>query len=282
MSVVVITGCSSGLGRLTALSFARQGDRVYATMRDSARGQELIEAARSDGTDLRVVDLDVTSDDSVQRAIVEILDAEGRIDVLVNNAGLLHYGSVELLPDELMRTTFETNLYGPVRTLRAVLPAMRRQGSGVIVNVSSVAGRVPGLGSFWSYMASKHGLSVLSDALAMELEPHGIRVMSIEPGFFQTPIALKGEGLPDGDSPYQALDDAMVAFVQGGVASGGEAQEIADGIVEAVNRSDGPVHVLIGESAHWFLDQAQTRSEADMYSLYRELLGVAAPVGAPA
>jgi NAD(P)-dependent dehydrogenase (short-subunit alcohol dehydrogenase family) len=116
----------------------------------------------------------------------------------------------------------------------------------------------------------------------MELEPHGIRVMSIEPGFFQTPIALKGERPPDGDSPYQALDDAVVAFVSDGVASGGEAQEIADGIVEAVSRPDGPVHVLIGESAHWFLDQAQTRSEADMYSLYRELIGIAAPVGAPA
>lgn len=279
MSVVVITGCSSGLGRLTALAFARRGDRVYATMRGSERGSELVDTARAVGTEVRVLDLDVTRDDSVEQAIGAILDAEGRIDVLVNNAGLLHYGSVELLPDALMRASFETNLFGPVRLLRATLPAMRQQRSGVIVNVSSVAARVPGLPTFWSYMATKQGLNALSDALAMELEPYGIRVISIEPGFFQTPIAGKGWRSASGDSPYQELDEAVVAFVEGGVSGGGDAQEISDAIVDAVTQPDGPVHVLVGESARWFHNEAQTRTEAEMVSLYRELLGIATPAG---
>jgi NAD(P)-dependent dehydrogenase (short-subunit alcohol dehydrogenase family) len=282
MSVVVITGCSSGLGPLAALEFARRGDRVYATMRGSERGHLLLDSARAEGLDIRVLDLDVTSDPSVQRAIDQVLEAEGRIDVLVNNAGLLHFGSVELLPDDLMRTTFETNLFGPVRLLRAVLPAMRSQRSGVIVNVSSVAGRIPAPPIFWSYFASKHGLSVLSDALAMELAPHGIRVLCIEPGFFKTPIAAKGSRPSDADSPYRTLDDAVVAFIDGGVATGGEAQEIADAIVDAAARDDGPVHVVVADSAKWFLNQAQTLTEAEMISLYEELIGITAPVGATA
>ncbi|MGH8973244.1 MAG: SDR family oxidoreductase [Acidimicrobiia bacterium] len=282
MSVVVITGCSSGLGPLAALAFARRGDRVYATMRGIERGHELLDRARDEGLDVRVLELDVTSDASVQGAIDEMLEAEGRIDVLVNNAGLLHYGSVEMLPDDLMRSTFETNLFGPVRLLRAVLPAMRSQRAGTIVNVSSVAGRIPAPPSFWSYIASKHGLSVLSDALAMELAPHGIRVICIEPGFFKTPIAAKGSRPPAGDSPYRALDDAVVAFITGGVATGGDAQEIADGIVDAVARDGGPVHVQVDDSGRWFLNEAQTRTEAEMVSLYEELIGIAAPVGTTA
>src|SRR5688572_11920657 len=104
---------------------------------------------------------------------------------------------------------------------------MRSQRSGVVVNVSSVAGRIAALPIFWSYFASKHGLSVLSDALATELAPHGIRVLCIEPGFFRTTIAAKASRPTDADSPYRTLEDAVVAFIDGGVATGGEAQVIA-------------------------------------------------------
>ena len=166
--------------------------------------------------------------------------------------------------------------------LRAVLPAMRSRRSGVIVNVSSVAGRIPAPPIFWSYIASKHGLSVLSDALAMELAPHGIRVRCIEPGFFKTPITAKASRPSRGNSPYRSLDDAVVAFIDGGVTGGGEAQEVADAIVDAVARDDGPVHVPVGDSGKWFLNQAQTLTEAEMTSLYEELIGITAPVGTTA
>jgi NAD(P)-dependent dehydrogenase (short-subunit alcohol dehydrogenase family) len=281
MSVVVITGCSSGLGWATALAFARRGDRVYATMRGSERGAELLETAHREGLAIQVLELDVTSDESVQQAIDAVLDAEGRIDVLVNNAAVVSFGSVELLPDDLLRSTFETNLFGPVRLLRAALPAMRRQRSGVVVNVSSVAGRIPALPSHWSYFASKHGIGALSDALSLELEPHGIRVLCIEPGFIRTPIIEKAHR-PQGDSPYRAFDEAVSTLNAEGVATAVDPMEIANGIVEAVDQPDGPVHVPVGDSAHWFLSEVQTRDEAETFSFYRGLIGIETPAGASA
>jgi NAD(P)-dependent dehydrogenase (short-subunit alcohol dehydrogenase family) len=274
MAVVVITGCSSGLGPLTALAFARRGDRVYATMRGAPRGRDLLEAAAAEDLDVRVLELDVNDDASVKAAVSQVLQAEGRIDVVVNNAGLVHLGSVELLPDELLRATFETNLYGPVRVLRAVLPTMRARRSGVIVNVSSVAGRVAGVPIHWSYMASKHGLSVLSDALAFEVEPFGIRVISIEPGFFKTDIFAKGARPAAGDSPYRTLEDAVVAFMDGGIAGAADAHLIAQVIVDAVERDDGRIHVLVGDDAQFFMSQSQSLTDAELAAFYKEAIGV--------
>jgi NAD(P)-dependent dehydrogenase (short-subunit alcohol dehydrogenase family) len=277
MAVVVITGCSSGLGPLMALAFARRGDRVYATMRGSSRGQELLDTAAAEGLGVRVLELDVTDDVSVQRAIDQVLDAEGRIDVLVNNAGLLHFGSVELLSDDLMRSTFDTNVFGAVRMLRAVLPAMRAQRFGVVVNVSSVAGRVPAVPIVWSYMASKHALSVLSDALALELEPFGIKVISIEPGWFKTEIVAKASRPPDGDSSYRTLDAAVVALMERVVAWGLEAGAVADAVVDAVENDDGRIHILVGYDAEFVLGQYQSLSEPEMTSLYKQMIGIKAP-----
>lgn len=273
MAVVLVTGCGSGLGPLVALGFARKGDRVYATMRGTHRRETLIEAAGAEGLHVEVLELDVTDDASVQRAVAHVLNAEGQIDVLVNNAGVLHLGPVELLPDELLRETFETNFYGPLRLLRAVLPSMRSQRSGVVVNVSSVAGRVAGAPIHWSYMASKHAVSVLSDGLAFELEPFGIRVISIEPGFFRTGIVAKTSRPVDPDSPYRELEEAMAQFMENGVAGGGDAEAVAQAILDAVD-DDGPVHVLVGDEAHAFVHQDRTLSEQEMTAFFKELIGM--------
>lgn len=274
MAVVLITGCSSGIGPRTALAFARRGDRVYATMRRAERGRQLVDLAAGEGLDVRVLELDVTEDLSVQQAVQEVLDAEGRIDVVVNNAGLLHIGSVELLSDEAMRETFETNVFGPVRVLKAALPAMRAAGSGVVVNVSSTAGRVSAFASFWSYMASKHSLSVLSDSLAMELEPFGIRVISIEPGFVRTPVVEKASR-PSGASPYSAFDEAAYAFLAGGVGGGADPDTLAQAIVDAVDHDDGRIHFLVGDDANMFVDQYMSSTDAEMAVFFKEVLGLA-------
>ncbi len=274
MAVVLITGCSSGIGPRTALAFARRGDRVYATMRRAERGRQLVDLVAGEGLDVRVLELDVTEDLSVQQAVQDVLDAEGRIDVVVNNAGLLHIGSVELLSDEAMRETFETNVFGPVRVLKAVLPAMRAAGSGVVVNVSSAAGRVPAFASFWSYMASKHSLSVLSDSLAMELEPFGIRVISIEPGFVRTPIIEKASR-PSGASPYSAFDEAAYAFLAGGVGGGADPDTLAQAIVDAVDHDDGRIHFLVGDDANMFVDQYMSSTDGEMAVFFKEVLGLA-------
>ena len=276
MAVVLITGCSSGIGPRTALAFARRGDRVYATMRRAERGRQLVDLAADEGLDVRVLELDVTDDLSVQQAVQGVLGVEGKIDVVVNNAGLGHVGSVELLSDEAMRETFETNLFGPVRVIKAALPAMRAAGSGVVVNVSSTAGRVSGFASFWSYMASKHSLSVLSDSLAMELEPFKIRVVSIEPGFVRTPIIEKAPR-PSGATPYSAFDEAAYAFLAGGVAGGADPDTLAQAIVGAVDHDDGRVHVLVGDDANMFVDQYMSSTDAEMAAFFKEVLGLAVP-----
>jgi len=154
---------------------------------------------------------------------------------------------------------------------------MQQKTGGVIVNISSVAGRVPAVPIVWSYMASKHALSALSDALAMELEPFGIRVLSIEPGWFQTEIVAKACRPSGGDSPYRTLDSAVVALMEGVVACGVDPGAVADAVVDAVENDDGRIHVLVGYDAEFLLDQHHSLSEPQMTSFYKQLIGIKAP-----
>ena len=181
MSVVLITGCSSGIGLETAVAFARRGDTTYATMRDPDRATRLLARAASEGATLEVLGLDVTDDASVRAAVRTVEERHGAIDVLVNNAGIDASGPVETTPIGRARAVLETNLWGPVRTARAALPAMRGRGAGVIVNVTSMAARLPGTLYNGFYAASKHALGALSESLAWELSPFGVRVVCVEP-----------------------------------------------------------------------------------------------------
>jgi NAD(P)-dependent dehydrogenase (short-subunit alcohol dehydrogenase family) len=274
MSVVLLTGCSSGIGLSAALAFARQRDRVYATMRDPRRGERLSKTAAEEDLDLSIARIDVTDEGSVQEAVQHVLEVEGRIDVLVNNAGVDHFGTVECMPEHLVRSIFETNLFGAVRMIRAALPTMRAQHSGTIVNVSSVAGRLPTLPVHGFYAASKHGLSVLSDALALEVEPFGIRVVCVEPGFIATEFFVNAQR-PDENSPYRALEEAVVSTCERDIALGPEPQIVADVIVETANgTSDGSVHVLVGDDAEEYSEASRTMSELEYTALVREYVGM--------
>ena len=238
--VVLITGCSTGFGLLTALTFARRGDRVFATMRNVDKAGELRAAAEREGVEVEVVELDVTDDLSVDKAVGEVLSTAGRVDVLVNNAGVGGRAAVETFPDATTRAIFETNVFGVLRTQKAVLPAMREQGSGAIINVSSMAGlmAVP----FNSmYSASKHALEAITEALALEVRPFGIRVALIEPGYYRTNIGENVTAMSDlsPDSPYYAEERKALDAVTGAVERGGDPQEVADAIVEAAT-SDAP------------------------------------------
>src|SRR3990170_6962877 len=184
MAVVVITGCSSGFGMLAALEFARRGDRVYATMRNTAKAGPLLAQAKTAGAAVEVLQLDVNDAVSVAAAIEEVVRREGRIDVLVNNAGMSIDGPVEEFDDDEVLAVFETNFFGVIRVTRAVLPRMRSQGGGTIVTVGSLAGKAT-LPFSGIYSASKHAVEALSDALHYELQPFGIRVVLIEPGGFE-------------------------------------------------------------------------------------------------
>ena len=274
MSVVVVTGSSSGIGLCTALAFARRRHRVYATMRDPRRGEQLVATAGEEDLDLSIAQLDVTDDASVRKAIDRALELENRIDVLVNNAGVDHFGTVEYMPEHLVRSIFETNLFGALRMIRAVLPTMRARRSGTIMNISSVAGRVPTLPVHGFYAASKHGLSVLSEALALEVEPFGIRVVCIEPGFIATGFFVNAER-PDENSPYRALEDAVVSTCVRDIALGPDPQIVADVIVETANgTSDGSVHVLVGADAEEYGEASRTMTELEYTALVREYVGM--------
>ena len=273
MAVVVITGCSSGFGLAPSLAFARRGDKVYATMRDLGKSAALDAATAAERLDVERLALDVTDDQSVHHAVEAVLAAEGRIDVLVNNAGVEHWGAVECLPDHLVRAIMETNLFGMVRTIRAVLPAMRAQTSGVIVNMGSAAGRVPGLPANWAYAASKHAVGSLSDSLSGEVQPFGIRVVNIEPGFFST-NNLVNATRPAPGSPYQELEDAMVKFFESSLDHGGDPANVAAAIIQAVDDPASPRHVLVGPDAEVFVGAAKTTTEAEWDALGRSLIGL--------
>jgi NAD(P)-dependent dehydrogenase (short-subunit alcohol dehydrogenase family) len=176
---VLVTGSSSGIGRATAYEFLAEDWTVYATARNPADVETLGEEG------CRIATLDVTDDGDVERVVDRMIDEEGRIDALVNNAGYGQYGPVEDVPTEAVHRQFDVNVYGPHRLARAVLPRMRSQRDGTIVNVSSVAGRVsyPGAGV---YCASKHAMEALSDALRNEVDDYGVDVVLIEPGPVRT------------------------------------------------------------------------------------------------
>ena len=199
MAIAVVTGSSTGIGFATAEALARAGHDVIATMREPERAPALADLARRDRLPITAMRMDVDSDTSVSGLIGDVLRARGRIDVLVNNAGLGHLGSVEETPLSRFRQVMETNYFGALRCIQAVLPGMRARKSGVIVNVTSVAGRLASPGQA-IYCASKFALEAVSESLAAEVKADGIRVAIVEPGVVATPIF--GKETIDTDSTY--------------------------------------------------------------------------------
>lgn len=188
MATAVVTGSSTGIGQATAVTLARSGHTVYATMRNpETGGAELREIVQKENLPLHLAALDVDSDDSVRSAFAQIHAEAGRIDVLVNNAGIGTMGPVEETPLAAFRAVMETNFFGALRCTQSVLPGMRERRNGCIVNVTSVAGRISGAPQA-PYAASKWALEALSESLAQEMRAFGVRVAIVEPGVIATPI----------------------------------------------------------------------------------------------
>lgn len=188
MAQVLITGTSTGIGFATALAFGRAGHKVAATMRNPKGAPELARVAARDNLAITVFKMDVDADASVSEGIGRIVKEIGPIDVLVNNAGIERTGSVEELPLAEFRAVMETNYFGVIRCIQAVVPAMRQRRSGCIINVASVAGRLA-CSPFAPYTASKFALEALSESLAQEVKAFNIRVAIVEPGIVDTPMA---------------------------------------------------------------------------------------------
>jgi NAD(P)-dependent dehydrogenase (short-subunit alcohol dehydrogenase family) len=188
MASVLITGSSSGIGLATALAFGRAGHRVHATMRDLGRNGELRKKVEQEKLPISISPLDVDSDSSVRDAVARIVRESGPIDVLINNAGFAPIGSVEETQLGVFRAVMETNYFGVIRCIQAVLPSMRERRSGCIINVSSISGKIA-MAPMTPYQATKFALEGLSEGLAQELKPFNIRVAIVEPGIIDTPAA---------------------------------------------------------------------------------------------
>jgi NAD(P)-dependent dehydrogenase (short-subunit alcohol dehydrogenase family) len=257
MSVVLITGCSSGIGLHTAVAFAQHGHTVIATMRNTTKAAALASAAAAAGVKVDVVALDVTDDASSSAAVADVLARHGHIDVLVNNAGVGLSGAVEDFPMDQARVSLETNFWGPVRMARLVLPSMRAQGSGVIANVSSITARLPAFPAYGFYAAGKYAINALSESLSAEVAPFGIRVLSIEPGYFATELVTTMDGLlaqMDAASPYAELSRFMLDFSKTSLENGGNPADVGTAIVSAVSDPASPLHVTVGADTAVFLE----------------------------
>jgi len=271
---VLITGSNSGIGRATAELLAGRGYRVIATMRNVEKGRDLAEAATSNGWDLALVPLDVRSDESVGEAFRQA----GEVEVLVNNAGFEVWGPIEEMTTADLADQFETNVYGPFRCISAVLPAMRERGRGVIVNVSSVAGRVAGpLNGL--YAASKFALEALSESLHFECGHFGVRVHIIEPGGVETAFAsnrrLVGAAAGDESSPYRPLVTQWQEAIGRLAADTGRSQAgaVAEVILEAIEKGDKPRYPA-GPDAQMVLMARRQMDDQTFESTMRQRLGL--------
>jgi NAD(P)-dependent dehydrogenase (short-subunit alcohol dehydrogenase family) len=215
-STALVTGSSSGIGFETSLSLARAGFYTYATMRNVDKSFKIIEIAQEDNLPLEVLQLDVTDDKSVKDAIKIIAGKQRRIDVVVNNAGYGSTGAVEDFSIDEIKAQFETNFFGVIRVIQYVLPLMREQRSGIIVNISSIGGRIAFPFSP-SYASTKFALEGLSEALQYEVDQFGIKVILVEPGIIKTNFPdniLKAKRAADPSSPYSELLQSRIERVK--------------------------------------------------------------------
>jgi len=275
MGVVVITGCSTGLGYQGALAFARRGDRVYAAMRNPDKG-DLGKVVSDEGLDAEILALDVDDDASVRAGIGQVVEREGRVDVLINNAGFGGTAiSIEESTDEMWEAIFSTNLFGAIRCTRAVLPSMRAQGGGTIINVSSINGRMYGAPVASAYSASKHALCSLSDSIRAETQDFGVKVACIEPGFFKTAI-VDNATIPDASgSPYETVRRAMEAFYRTSVENGADPQGVVDAFMAAVDGTlpTDTIHHLVGDDAQLYVGGMEQMSYVEYQAMSREMVG---------
>jgi NAD(P)-dependent dehydrogenase (short-subunit alcohol dehydrogenase family) len=249
MKIAVVTGTSTGIGYATSLLLAQRGYRVFAGMRNLAKAQPLRDAASQGRLPLDVIELDVTSQPSTDAAFAHI-DAQGPVDVLVNNAGIGGATPLELTPEAEHRQMFETNYFGAVRCIQAVLPGMRERRAGAIVNITSITGIIATPNQI-PYSASKWALECLGEALAHELFRFGVRVVNVEPGVVMTSIFENSEATTryDKTSPYQPLMRRNGKMFAAGFRDPAQPADVAETILTAIATPDYRLRWPVGKDA---------------------------------
>ena len=273
--VAVVTGTSSGIGFETALALAREGYYTYATMRDTTKSDKIKELGKKENLKIDVLELDVDDENSVKTAVQKILDEKQRIDVLVNNAGWGLWGCVEDVSVDEFKAQFNTNFFSIIKLIQEVGPTMRKQGSGKIINISSVAGRI-GFPASPAYISSKFALEGLSESLRLEMAPFGVDVIIIEPGVIKTnflnPVRLSKNS--ETDTAYSDITNKVVSGVKMMAEMGTDPKEVADTIVKAAKDEKPIPRYIVGNDASMFLEARKNKTDIEFENyLKKELYG---------
>ena len=274
-SVALVTGCSSGIGLETAIALGREGHFTYATMRDVKKSGNLDKIVNDECLPIKVLELDVDDEESVVNAIGKIMDEKGKINTLVNNAGWGMWGTVEDVSIEEFKQQFETNFFSIIRMIQKVAPIMRKQKSGNIVNVSSVAGRI-GFPVSPAYISSKFALEGLSECLRFELGPFGINVIIIEPGVIKTNFfdSMKMAKKSNSDSVYNEITSKVVSGVKMMAEMGTESKEVANTIIKSINAENPLPRYIVGNDAMMFLEAKKMKTDIEFENyIKKELYG---------
>ena len=269
--VAVVTGSSSGIGFETSLLLARNGIYTYATMRNQSKSEEILANARKDNLPLKTLHLDVTNEKSILEAIKKIIAEKGRIDILVNNAGYSLLGPLEQLQINEIKEEFETNFFGIIKLIQSVLPTMRKQSYGRIINISSLAGRI-GLPFSSAYVSSKFALEGLTESLGYEIQTFGIHVILIEPGVIRTNFLNsmklgKNIIIPQNDSninsPYTEMIQKRISAFKPRFEKGSSPIEVAEVVLEAATSQDPKSRYLVGNDAMKMMEKRKDTADEE-------------------
>jgi NAD(P)-dependent dehydrogenase (short-subunit alcohol dehydrogenase family) len=265
--VAIVTGSATGIGYETALHLARNGFSTYATMRNLQKAKEIKETADAESLPLDVIQLDVTDDVSITKAIDMVISESGRIDALVNNAGYGLIGSIEDMSVEELKAQYETNVFGIFRVTKAVLPYMRKQHGGSIINISSIAGRIA-LPLYSAYVSTKFAIEGLSESMAYELEPFGIKVAIIEPGAIKTNFrreqAAKGSSE---DSPYSSLMQSPSKAIEEMLKHRLYPEEVAKTVIQAIENPNPKLRYIVGKDAEELIELRRKSSDEELFRI---------------
>jgi NAD(P)-dependent dehydrogenase (short-subunit alcohol dehydrogenase family) len=265
--VAIVTGSSSGIGYATSLLLARNRFHTYATMRNIEKSADIQEIANKERLPLQVIQLDVNDDASIRNSIKRVERESERIDVLVNNAGYGLVGAFEDLSVEEIKSQFETNFFGVIRLTQQVLPIMRKQKSGTIVNVSSGAGRI-GFPGMSAYVSSKFALEGLSESMSYELEPFGIKVVIIEPGVIRTNFkknsVISKKSLDNSSiSPYSSIIQKIDSSISSIIEHATPPEEVAKAILHAITSNNPELRYLVGNDMIMMAETKKNMSDED-------------------
>ena len=272
-NVAVVTGSSSGIGFETSLTLARNGFLTYATVRNLNKSGNIKSVANKEKLPLKIVQLDVTDDGSVKNAMQSIIAEASRIDVLVNNAGYSLNGAFEDVAMEELKAQYETNLFGVTRVTQAALPIMRKQKSGIIVNISSGVVTIGGFPGGSAYVSTKFALEGLSKSMAYELEPFGIKVVLVEPGVIRTNFVngiVAAKKSQDPNSPYSQMMQKMAASFEPMLENGSSADVVAKVVLNAVTSENPSPKYLAGKDIETWMEAKRSMSDEEFRKMMKQ------------